>query len=85
MAGFANNFNDNNLIDLLPPDSRQAVLAVFDKEVAYYNTKLLNLNPYDFKTTEEFLRKWQFYKGSLEAINDLITLMKGKQDADWIY
>ncbi len=82
MAGFANTFEDNNLIDLLPPDARQAVLAVLDKEVAYYNTKLLNLNPNDFKATEDFLRKWQFYKGSLEAINDLITLMKGKQDAD---
>lgn len=80
MAGFANTF-DYSKLDLLPPDAFSAVLAVLNEQVAYYQSKLLTLQPTNFKTTEEFLRKWQFYQGSLEATNDLILILKGKQDA----
>lgn len=80
MAGFANTF-DYSKLDLLPPDAFPAVLAVLNEQVAYYQSKLLTLQPTNFKTTEEFLRKWQFYQGSLEATNDLILILKGKQDA----
>lgn len=81
MAGFANTF-DYKQLDLLPPTAIPAVLVVLNQQVAYYQGKLLSLQPTNFKTTEEFLQKWQFYRGSLEATNDLILIMKGKQDAD---
>lgn len=78
MAGFSNTFDDKELVDFLQAGSNQPVFSLLDKALAYYNNRLVALNPNDFKTPEEFMRKWQFYKGALEAVNDLILIMKGK-------
>lgn len=77
MGSFANNSKWPERVKLAASVA-QPVLVLLTEAELYYSAKLLNLSPYDFKTPEEFLRKWQFYKGSLEAVNDLTNLIKGQ-------
>lgn len=78
MAGLANDFDNSIKLDYLEADTRQLLLALLDKAASYYTNRLINLSPSNFSEPEEFMRKWQFYKGALEAINDLKLIMKGK-------
>lgn len=77
MGSFANNSNWAKQVKLAPATA-QPVIALLTEAECHYSAKLLSLNPNDFKTPEDFLRKWQFYRGALEAVNDLTNLIKGQ-------
>lgn len=77
MGSFANNSKWPERVKLAAPVA-QPVLVLLAEAECHYSAKLLLLNPNDFKTPEDFLRKWQFYRGALEAVNDLTNLIKGQ-------
>lgn len=77
MGSFANTSTWAERVKLAPATA-QPVLTLLTEAECHYSAKLLLLNPNDFKSPEEFLRKWQFYKGALEAVTDLTNLIKGQ-------
>lgn len=78
MAIFANNYDDKNKLNTIRADILQPILVLLTEAELFYSAKLLQLNPNDFKATEEFMRKWQYYRGSIDAITDLQSILKGK-------
>ena len=78
MAGFELNRNKDITLDHLEPSATSALFALYDDALRYYQSRLLNLSPASFSSPEEFLRKWNYYRGAIEATEDLITILKGK-------
>lgn len=85
MAGFELDYYQNHtsashIANLIEPATKSALLGVLDEAVAYYSRRLINLSPNDFKSPEEFARKWQFLKGALEAVDDIKLTFKGYEN-----
>lgn len=78
MGAFANDPSPRSYLNSLRADNLQPFLQLLQDAELFYSAKLLNLNPNDFKSLEEFTRKWQFYKGAIEAVRDLNQLIKGQ-------
>lgn len=77
MASFANNYVDKLKLYSLRADLVQPFSTLLAEAESFYSAKLVNLNPNDFKTIEEFARKWQYYRGCLDAIQDLQLILRG--------
>lgn len=82
MASFELNSKQAAVIKALGYDYCQPFRQLVAEAIAFYEAKLLTINPANFKSPEEFIQKWAFYQGSLEAAKDIFTILIKENEND---
>lgn len=76
MGILANNLYPDDSLTALPSEIKGIFANLLVESEKFYSARLLALNPTSFDKPEDFVNAWTKSKAQLEAIQDLILIMR---------